>query len=126
MNKYFSILAASHRDGTLDRVMALQNDDAYNELVPNLVRSLIGVFARNYKHFHAKDGLGYRFVVDKMIDIDKINPQMASGLAGAFKIYEKLNSVNKKLMKTELDRVVSEPSISKNVYEIVSKILKID
>ncbi|MDO9266264.1 MAG: aminopeptidase N C-terminal domain-containing protein, partial [Sulfurimonas sp.] len=123
MNKYFSILAASHRDGTLDRVMALQNDDAYNELVPNLVRSLIGVFARNYKHFHSKDGLGYKFVVDKIIDIDKINPQMASGLAGAFKIYEKLNSVNKKLMKVELDRVVSEPSISKNVYEIVSKIL---
>ena len=125
MNKYFSVLAASHRDGTLDRVMALQNDDAYNELVPNLVRSLIGVFARNYKHFHAKNGYGYKFVVDKIIDIDKINPQMASGLAGAFKIYEKLNEVNKKLMRAELERVINEPSISKNVYEIVSKIIKI-
>ncbi len=125
MNKYFSVLAASHRDGTLDRVMALQNDDAYNELVPNLVRSLIGVFARNYKHFHAKDGYGYKFVVDKIIEIDKINPQIASGLAGAFKIYEKLNEVNKKLMRAELERVINEPSISKNVYEIVSKIIKI-
>ena len=125
MNKYFSILAASHREGTLDRVMALQNDDAYNELVPNLVRSLIGVFARNYKHFHAKDGYGYKFVVDKVIDIDKINPQIASGLAGAFKIYEKLNATNKKVMKEELDRVISTQSISKNVYEIVSKIIKI-
>ena len=124
MNKYFSILAASHRDGTLDRVMALQNDAAYNELVPNLVRSLIGVFARNYKHFHAKDGYGYRFVVDKVIDIDKINPQMASGLAGAFKIYKKMNKINKKMMKTELERVLAEQSLSKNVYEIVSKILK--
>lgn len=124
MNKYFSILSASHRDGTLDRVMALQNDDVYNELVPNLVRSLIGVFARNYKHFHSKDGYGYKFVVDKIIDIDKINPQMASGLAGAFKIYEKMNPENKKVMKIELDRVVSTQSISKNVYEIVSKIIK--
>ncbi|MCK9454055.1 aminopeptidase N, partial [Sulfurimonas sp.] len=124
MNKYFSILAASHREGTLDRVMALQNDNAYNELVPNLLRSLIGVFARNYKHFHSKDGLGYKFLADKIIDIDKINPQMASGLAGAFRIYEKLNSVNKKLMKKELDRVMSEPSISKNVNEIISKIVK--
>jgi aminopeptidase N len=61
MNKYFSILAASHREGTLDRVMALQNDEVYDEKVPNLVRSLIGVFARNYKHFHAKDGSGYKF-----------------------------------------------------------------
>jgi len=124
MNKYFSILAASSREGTLLRVIQLQEDDAYNELVPNLVRSLIGVFARNYKYFHAKDGSGYKFVADKIINIDKINPQMASGLAGAFKIYKKLNEVNKKVMKIELERVISTQSLSKNVYEIVSKILK--
>ncbi|MCW8895202.1 aminopeptidase N, partial [Sulfurimonas sp.] len=125
MNKYFSILAASHRDGTLERVIALQSDDAYNELVPNLVRSLIGVFARNYKHFHAKDGQGYKFVADKIIEIDKINPQMASGLTSAFKIYERLTSQNKKMMRVELERVISTQSISKNVYEIVSKIIKV-
>jgi len=124
MQKYFSILASSQRSGTLDRVMALQNDEAYNELVPNLVRSLIGVFARNYKHFHSKDGYGYKFVADKIIDIDKINPQMASGLTGAFKIYEKLNTLNKDLMRSELERVISTESISKNVYEIVGKIIK--
>jgi len=124
MNKYFSILSASHREGTLDRVIALQNDDAYNELIPNLVRSLIGVFARNYKYFHAKDGHGYQFVAHKIIEIDKINPQMASGLCTAFKIYAKLNKENKNMMKIELERIISTQSISKNVYEIVSKILK--
>ena len=126
MNKYFSILSASEREGTLDRVIALQNDAAYDEKVPNLVRSLIGVFARNYKHFHSKDGDGYKFVADKIIEIDAINPQMASGLCAAFKIYEKLNKTNKVMMKAELMRVVSTQSLSKNVYEIVSKILKID
>ena len=125
MNKYFSILSASERDGTLDRVRALQNDEVYDEKIPNLVRSLIGVFARNYKHFHAKNGDGYSFIADKIIEIDKINAQMASGLAGAFKIYEKLNQKNKILMKQELDRVISTHSLSKNVYEIISKILKI-
>lgn len=124
MNKYFSLLAASHREGTLERVIALQKDAAYNELVPNLVRSLVGTFTRNYKYFHAKDGSGYKFVADKIIDIDKINPQMASSLAGAFKIYKKLNVQNKKMMKLELERVVSTHSLSKNVYEIVSKIIK--
>ena len=29
MNKYFALLAASEREGTLDRVQALQNDEAY-------------------------------------------------------------------------------------------------
>ena len=40
------------------------------------------------------------------------------------KIYEKLNSKNKILMEAELNRVISTHSISKNVYEIISKILK--
>ena len=126
MNKYFSILAASERAGTLDRVQALQNDAAYDEKVPNLVRSLIGVFARNYKHFHAKDGHGYSFVADKIIEIDKINAQMASGLCSAFKIYDKMNPINKALMEAELKRVISTQLLSKNSYEIVSKILKIN
>ena len=124
MNKYFSILAASHRDGTLDRVIALQNDKVYDEKVPNLVRSLIGVFARNYKYFHSKDGHGYTFVADKIIDIDKINPQMASGLCGAFKIYDKMNDENKTLIKRELERIISTQGLSKNSFEIISKIVK--
>ena len=124
MNKYFSILASSHREGTLERVQALQNDAAYDEKVPNLVRSLIGVFARNYKHFHAKDGHGYSFVADKIIEIDKINAQMASGLAGAFKIVSRMNSYNKELMIKELKRVVSTHNLSKNTLEIIIKIIK--
>jgi aminopeptidase N len=124
MNKYFSILASSGREGVLDRVMALQNDEAYDEKVPNLVRSLIGVFARNYKYFHSKDGYGYKFVADKIIEIDKINAQMASGLAGAFKIYNKMNHENKQLMKRELMRVISTQGLSKNSFEIIDKILK--
>ena len=125
MNKYFSILAASERIGTLDRVKALQNDEVYDEKVPNLVRSLIGVFARNYKCFHAKDGKGYKFLADKIIEIDKINPQMASGLAGAFKIYGKMNLKNREMIKYELEHVIATKSLSKNVYEIINKILKL-
>jgi len=123
MNKYFAILASSLREGTLNRVIKLQNDEVYDEKVPNLVRSLIGAFTRNYKHFHAKDGSGYKFVAQKILEIDKINAQMASSLAGAFKIYKKLNPTNKELMETELKCVVSTHSLSKNTYEIVHKIL---
>ena len=123
MNKYFSILAASERDGTIDRVRALENDPVYDRKVPNLVRSLIGVFARNYLHFHAPSGDGYRFVADKIIELDAINPQIASGLTGAFKLYEKMNPHNKPAMGKALNRILQTESLSKNVYEIVEKIL---
>jgi len=124
MNKYFSLLSASHREGVLQRVKELQKDTAYDEKVPNLVRSVIGVFSRNYKYFHAKDGSGYQFVAQKIIEIDSINPQMASGLVGAFKIYNRMNKENKILMEEVLERIVSTQSLSKNVFEIIDKILK--
>ena len=124
MNKYFAILASSGREELLDRVERLQLDEVYDEKVPNLVRSLIGSFARNYKHFHASDGSGYKFLADKIIELDKINPQMASGLASSFKIYDKLMDNNKTLISKELERVVSTQGLSKNTYEIINKILK--
>jgi len=124
MNKYFSILAAADRDDVLDRVQALQNDAVYDIKVPNLVRSLIGVFARNMRHFHAKTGYGYSFIADKIIELDKINPMIAAGLSGAFKSYSRLDKLHKDLMTNELERILSVKSISKNVLEIVQKILK--
>jgi len=123
MNKYFAILASSGREELLERVEQLQFDKVYDEKVPNLVRSLIGTFSRNYKHFHNADGSGYKFLADKIIALDKINPQMASALASSFKIYDKLLDTNQELMKRELERVLATKDLSKNVYEIISKIL---
>ena len=125
MNKYLSILALSSRDGLLARVIALQQHEVYDEKVPNLLRSLIGGFIGNRKFFHAKDGSGYQFIATKLIDIDSINAQMSSRLAGSFKLYDKMNETNKKLMKVELERVITSKNISKNLYEILAKILKV-
>ncbi len=124
MNKYLSILSASERSGTIDRVQALQNDPVYDVKVPNLVRALIGVFARNAVAFHAPTGHGYAFLAEKVIELDAINPQIASGLSTAFRSYERLNPENKALMKDALEMILNAEDLSSNVYEIVSKILK--
>ncbi|MEN8146629.1 MAG: aminopeptidase N [Campylobacterota bacterium] len=123
MNKYLSVLSASEREGTIDRVQALQNDPVYDVKVPNLVRALLGVFARNAVAFHAPTGHGYAFLAEKVIELDTINPQIASGLTAAFRSYSRLNPENKELMKEALEMILSEKEISANVYEIVEKIL---
>ncbi len=123
MNKYFTLLASCRRDGTLERVSALQEDPAFDEKIPNLVRSLIGSFARNLVAFHAISGDGYDFMADKIIEVDGFNPQIASGLAGAFKSYAKLSSSQKEKMGNALKRIVNHPNLSNNVNEIVSKII---
>lgn len=123
MNKYFAVCASSRREGTLERVMALQDDPVFDVKVPNLVRSLIGSFARNPVAFYDKSGEGFRFVADKIIQIDLLNPQVASALAGAFKNYAKLSPESKAMMGGELERIKNNENISNNVYEIVIKIL---
>ena len=125
MNKYLSVLAASEREGTIDRVQALQHDPVYDVKVPNLVRALLGVFARNAVAFHAPTGHGYAFLAEKVIELDTINPQIASGLAGAFRSYGRLNPENRALMKEALEMILSEKEISNNVYEVVEKILAV-
>lgn len=123
MNKYFSVLAASERVGLLERVKELESDPCYDKKVPNLVRSLIGVFARNYLYFHAEDGSGYKFIAQKVIELDGINPMIAAGLAGAFKSYPKMKPELQQLMKVELTSILNKDKLSKNVYEIVEKVL---
>lgn len=123
MNKYFTIISSAKRDDVLSRVIESQRDEVYDEKVPNLVRSLLYTFTRNYSYFHAKDGSGYKFIADKIIEIDKINAQIASGLAGAFKIYGKLDVYHKNVMKEQLKRIIETNNLSDNTFEIVSKIL---
>jgi len=123
MNKYFAVRASSRREGTLERVEALQQDPAYDVKVPNLVRALIGSFARNPVAFYHSGGGGYRFIADKILQIDPLNPQVASGLAGAFKNYGRLSPEHKAMMGGELERIKNHPDISDNVFEIVTKIL---
>ena len=126
MDKYLSLLAGSKRDGVLERVKELENSELYDKTVPNMVRALIGGFIGNTKYFHAKDGSGYQFLADNLIEIDKINAQMSSRLAGSFKLYKKMNKKSKELMRVELKRVISQEKISSNLYEIVSKIISVD
>ena len=122
MNKYLSVIASSELQETLDHVKQLQSDPIYDKIVPNLVRALVGSFARNYLYFHASDGSGYKFITEKIISIDLFNPQLASGLAGAFKSYPKMHAKQQKMMQASMKEILAVDNLSTNVYEIISKI----
>ncbi|WP_066567881.1 aminopeptidase N [Snodgrassella sp. CFCC 13594] len=123
MDKYFILLACSQRGDTLQQVQAALNHPAFSLENPNKVRSLLGTFSRNVRHFHAADGSGYRFVADKILDIDGFNPQVASRLIQAFNLYGKLEPKRKTLMYKELQRIQHKTGLSKDSREIVDKIL---
>ena len=124
MDQWFSVQAASPLPGGLQRVQQLMEHPAFTIKNPNKVRALIGAFAgQNLINFHAADGSGYRFLADLVIQLNALNPQIASRQLAPLTRWRKYDSARQALMKAELERIRSSGELSSDVFEVVSKSL---
>lgn len=124
MQKWLTVQAQVSREETFEEVLRLEKDPVYDRTIPNLVRSLLGQFILTNKvQFNHPSGRGYKLAAERLLELDKLNPQIASRLASGFKDYKRIPKNLQDLMKPELERVINSDGLSKNVYEIVSKIL---
>ncbi len=124
LDKWFTLQAMSHLPDTLKTVEKLMQHPAFDLKNPNKVRSLIGAFCHgNQIRFHDAKGAGYRFLADRVLELDSINAQVAARLMGAFSRWRKFDDARQGLMKTELERILATSRLSKDVYEITSKTL---
>ncbi len=124
LDKWFAIQAQAPAPDALERIRKLVDHPAYDRKNPNKVRALIGAFAGgNPVRFHDSAGGGYRFLADQVISTDKFNPQVAARLVGPLGRWRRYDKPRQALMKAELQRIVAEPGLSKDVFEIASKSL---
>jgi len=125
VNQWFMAQAACSLPGNLSRVKELMSHPAFDIRNPNKVRALIGAFCgQNAANFHQLDGEGYRFLADQIIGLNKLNPQVASRLLGPLTKWKKYIPASGDLMKKQLERIMAEPDLSTDVFEVVSKSLK--
>jgi aminopeptidase N len=124
IDKWMSLQAMSCRADTLSQVEALTKHPAFNVENPNRVRALVGAFAMNNQlRFHAADGSGYRFLADRVQQLDGLNPQVAARLCGAFETWRRFDGRRQTLMREQLMRIKSTAGLSRNVSEITEKTL---
>ena len=123
IQKWLFAESASPVGAVFERIKELEQSEIYDQSVPNFVRSVWQAFAHNYIHFHHPSGRGYQLMAHKIIEMDKINPQVASALSASFKLFKKLEPRRREKMAAELERIKKTPNLSQNVYEIVSKTL---
>jgi aminopeptidase N len=124
LDKWLMLEATHMQPSTLDRVKDLLSHEKYNDRNPNKIRALIGAFAaQNIIGFHQISGAGYEFVAEQILEIDKINPQVASRLTGAFQQWSKYDAERKEMMHRQLIRIRNTDDMSEDVMEIVSKSL---
>jgi aminopeptidase N len=125
VEQWLSLQSAAPVASNLANVQMLIEHEAFDLRNPNKVRSVIGAFCNaNLIGFHQADGSGYRFLADYVIKLNTSNPQIASRQLTPLTRWRKYDSARQAIMKEQLRRVLAEPKLSPDVFEIVSKSLQ--
>ena len=129
LDKWLALQATAWRwqpddAAVLERVRRLHADDGFDATNPNRIYSLLGSFFRaNPAEFHRSDGAGYEFWANRVIELDRRNPQVASRMARSLDRWRNLVPNLQPLVRTQLARVAAEPGLSGDVAEIVERAL---
>lgn len=124
LNKWFAIQAGADHAGLVDRVRALKAHPDFLLSNPNSARALLSTFSSNLAHFHAADGSGYALVADSIIEIDKLNPQVAARMVTSFSQWRSFDAARQALVEGHLRRILSQEKLSPDVLENVQRCLK--
>ena len=123
LDKWFALQAAAQREDTVEVVERLAAHPDFTLKNPNRWRALVSNFASNPWAFHHASGRGYRFVADMILGADKVNPQLAARQVPPLGRWRRLEPKRAALMRAELERIVTTPGLSKDVFEQASKSL---
>jgi len=123
IDKWFALQAMSHTTN-ISAIRSLSGHPAFTLKNPNRARSLVLNFCNyNPTNFHAEDGSGYQFWEEKVLILNRTNPQMAACLTRSMEHWRKYPSRFRKKMYASLNRVALAPNLSKDILEVVTKIL---
>ncbi|NOZ51847.1 MAG: aminopeptidase N [Gammaproteobacteria bacterium] len=124
VDKWLALQASSRLPGTLKKVKALTQHEAFSITNPNKVRALIGAFGHgNPAQFHDASGVGYAFLTDYIIKLDALNPQISARLTTVYTTWRKYDVRRQDLLRLQLEKIITTPDLSRDVYEIISKSL---
>jgi aminopeptidase N len=123
LDKWFALQAAALRQDTVEHVEALAKHPAFTIANPNRLRALAGNFGANHWAFHRADGRGYAFLTQMILAADALNPQAAARLIPPLGRWRRFEPKRSALMRQALEKIVAQPSLSKDVFEQASKSL---
>jgi aminopeptidase N len=127
VDKWFGLQARTpEKDGRVfANVKALLQHPDFSMHNPNRVRSLLLALCNfNPAAFHRTDAKGYLFWAEKVVELDAINPQVASRLARALDRWRLLAEPYRSAAREAIVRVAAKTDLSPDVREVVDRALK--
>ncbi|MBF0161844.1 MAG: aminopeptidase N [Magnetococcales bacterium] len=124
MDKWFALQARIPDENNHRRVRRLQKHPLFTLTNPNRVRALLGTFCHdNLLAFHQPSGKGYQLLVQQVLALDPINPQVAARLVTALRGWRTLEPVRQAKMHAALQQIRQTAHLSRDVFEMVQKSL---
>src|SRR5512139_2621262 len=124
VDKWLQVQATSRLPGTAARVHELTRHPAFDLKNPNKVYSLVRSFCGGTpRHFHAADDSGYALAADVTVELQAINPQVASRLARSFDRWRQFDAVRQAHARAALERIKACENLAKDVAEVVGNAL---
>ena len=123
IDKWFAVQASSSKN-TIEKMSELLKHQKFNIRNPNNVYSTLRTFGSNIAIFHKEDGSGYNFLAEKIIELDSINPQVASRVLRSFDNYKKFSIKNQSYAKEELNKILLTANLSRDCSEICNNLLE--
>lgn len=122
LDAWFALEASAPFADGLARVERLLEHPRYDPTAPNSVRAVLGGLATNPVVFHAADGSGYRFLAERLIDLDRRNPITASRLAKVYSRWRSYGPERRQRLQDAL-ALLDAASLSANTREVVNQCL---
>ncbi len=123
VNLWLSVQATIPSESALATVKGLMEHPSYDALNPNKVRALIGHYSnQNPIGFH--NVAGYEFLAQQVIKLDQANPQMAARIVTPLTRYKRYQEREQMGMKSALESIAEVSTLSKDLFEVVSKSLQ--
>ncbi|MBH1964636.1 MAG: aminopeptidase N [Comamonadaceae bacterium] len=129
LDKWFAlqVLAPDRGGNILPIVQKLIKHPDFSLRTPNRARSVLSTYChRNLAGFHRRDGAGYNFWADRVIELDKLNPQVASRLARAMDQWARLAEPYRQAARTAIERVAAKTDLSNDVREVITRTLAVE
>ena len=125
VEKWLAIQSSADLPDSLARVKTLMQHPAFSMSNPNKIRAVIGSFcASNAVSFHAKNGEGYQFLTEQVLELDKANPQIAARLIQIMIRWQRYDVSRQALMKKQFERILETTPLSKDVFEIATRAIR--
>ena len=123
LDSWFAFRASIEIENYIESLENLFNHKFFDNKSPNTLRSILNSFVSNNRFFHDKDGNGYIYIANKVIEFDKLNPIIISRFIKLFSRWDQYVEPYKTNMLNAI-KFIDSHDLSINSREVIDLILK--